>query len=60
MVSIEVREEVKPLDSAMVREIEEVVLEAEREEERPVLYYTMPMPGVLYYSFYPSRRDLPR
>lgn len=46
-------EKVKPLFNAVVKDIEEVVREAER-EERPVLYYTSPFPGVRYYSLRPT------
>lgn len=45
--------DIKSLSKAVVKDIEEVVREAER-EERPVLYYTSPSPGVRYYSLQPT------
>jgi hypothetical protein len=55
MTSAIIPEEVKPLANSVVKDIEEVVREVEREEERPVLYYTSPMPGVRYYSLKPTK-----
>ncbi len=55
-------EKIKPLANSVVKDIEEVVREAEnpREatEERPVLYYTSPFPGVRYYSLRPTEPGL--
>ena len=50
----EVKEEVKPLAASLVQDIENVVRQAEDAEERPVLYYTSPAPGVMYYSLRPT------
>ena len=55
MTSTIVSEEVKGLANSVVKDIEEVVREAEREEEHPVLYFTSPTPGVRYYSFLPTK-----
>ncbi len=52
MTSTIVPEAVKPLANSVVKDIEEVVREAE--QERPVLYFTSPSPGVRYYSLRPT------
>ena len=48
----------KSLSKSIVKDIEEVVRDAERPreamEEHPVLYYTSPFPGVRYYSLRPT------
>ena len=49
-------EKVKPLSNSVVKDIEAVVREAER-DEHPVLYYTSPFPGVRYYSLRPTQPD---
>jgi hypothetical protein len=52
MASTSIPEKVKPLANSVVKDIEEVVREVE--EERPVLYFTSPFPGVRYYSLRPT------
>ena len=52
-----IREEIEALSNSVVKDIEEVVREAEILEERPVLYYTSPMPGVMYYSLRPTKTE---
>ena len=51
-----ISENIKPLASSVVKDIEDVVRDAELpragQEERPLLYFTSPSPGVCYYSFY--------
>ena len=55
MTSTIVSEEVKGLANSVVKDIEDVVREAERAEESPLLYFTSPTPGVRYYSFQPTK-----
>ena len=49
--SATISKEVKPLANSVVKDIEAAV----REAERPLLYFTSPMPGVRYYSLEPTK-----
>ena len=55
MAAIQVPEEVKPLAGSLIEEVEEVIRESEESLERPVLYFTAPLPWVRYYTFRPDR-----
>lgn len=54
--------EVEPIDDAIAQQIEEAVKKAEekaeaKEADKITMFFTMPFPGVRYYSFKESKAD---